>query len=258
MRTAAAVLLLFAAVSSQAADPPPTRRQTIESIVRLSRVQQLEETAVSVAIEALMSAATTPEQKEMLRQLQMRAMAQSTDETWILAYDRALDDKSLAELLAFYKTPAAGRALSITSRTLSDTMQQRLKSPELNAAERELRAARTTIADLRVLATALEARATDTNEYPESADMETLRGLLEPTYVKHMPARDAWGHEYLYVGSPDKQHYRFVSAGADGLFEPDSRRLAKLELKETERVEDDIIFQDGEFVRVPRGIIPRE
>lgn len=259
MRTTAAALLLLAAVSSYAADPPaPSRRQTIESIVRLSHAQRLEETAIAAAIETLMSVATTPEQKELLQQLQTRALSQTTEETWISAYNGALDDKSLAELLAFYKTPAAGRAISVAERTLHDTVQQRLKPAEVNAAERELRAARATIADLRSLATALEARGTDTNDYPEAADMVALRALLEPTYILHMPMRDAWGHEYIYIGSPDQQQYRFVSAGADGLFEPASRRLAKMEFKESDRFEDDIIFQSGEFVQVPRGVVPRE
>ena len=257
MRTTAAALLLLAAVSSQAADAP-ARRETIRSIVRLSRAQQIEERAVSAAIEVLMNVAVSTEEKELLRQLHVRSLSQNTEETWIAAYDRALDDASLAELLAFYKTPAAGRATWAVERTIGDTVQQRLKEPEVNAAERELRAARATIADLRTLATALEARATDTNEYPVAADMEALRALLEPTYLLHMPTRDAWGHPYIYVGSPDKQQYRFVSAGADGVFEPSSRRLEKRDLKESDRFEDDIIFQDGQFVQVPRGVVQRE
>jgi ribonucleotide reductase alpha subunit len=260
MRTAtAAALLLLAAASASAADPPaPTRRQTIESIVRLSRAEELEKTAIATVIDALMSTAATNDQKEALRQLRVRAMSQTTEESWISAYDRAFDDKSLAALLAFYETPAAGREADVADRALRDALQQRMKPAEVNAAERDVRAARATIADLRTLATALEARATDTNEYPEAADMEALRALLEPTYVRHMPARDAWGHEYIYLGSPDKQQYRFVSAGSDGVFEPASRQLTKMPARESDRLEEDIIFQDGEFVQVPRGILPRE
>jgi len=259
MRTAAAALLLLTAVSAYAADPPaPTRRQTIESIVRLSRTQQLEQTVITAVIDALTNAATTAEQREALQKLQVRAMTQTTQESWISVYDHAFDDKSLAELLAFYKTPAAARALDIQDQTPRYTLQQRLKPAELTPGERELAAAKRTIADLRTIATALEARATDTNEYPDAADMETLRKLLEPTYIRHMPSRDGWGHEFIYLGSPDKQQYRFVSAGSDGVFEPNSRQLTKMPARESDRFEDDIIFQDGEFVQVPRGIITRE
>jgi len=125
-------------------------------------------------------------------------------------------------------------------------------------AERNIAAAKRTIADLRTLATVIEAYATDSNEYPAAADMEALRKLVEPTYVRHMPSRDAWGHEFIYIGSPDKQQYRLVSAGSDGVFEAESRRLTKVQPRESDRFEDDIIYQDGEFVQVPRGIITRE
>ena len=51
-------------------------------------------------------------------------------------------------------------------------------------------------------------------------------------------------------------HYRFVSAGADGVFEWDSRRIDELPENfagtPTEAPAADIVYQDGQFVRFPR------
>jgi len=108
------------------------------------------------------------------------------------------------------------------------------------------------MANLRTLATALEAYATDTNEYPNTS-LGGLKELLEPTYVKEMPMKDSWGNEFAYVASPDHNYYRFVSAGADGIFEWDSRRivLEEREIRYRENLKDDIIFADGAFVQAP-------
>ncbi len=107
-----------------------------------------------------------------------------------------------------------------------------------------------TMADLRSLATAVEARATDVNEYPKVA-FEELESLIAPTYIRTVPKVDSWGTPFLYVS--DGEHYRFVSAGADKRFEWKARQL---DLTATEpafpkSLDADIIFQDGNFLQSP-------
>ncbi len=47
---------------------------------------------------------------------------------------------------------------------------------------------------------------------------------------------------------PDRQQYRILSAGAD----------AKVDVRLTDRYEDDLVFENGQFVQVPRDIVERE
>src|ERR1700680_978678 len=61
-----------------------------------------------------------------------------------------------------------------------------------------------TMADIRTIATAWEARATDVNRYNASGltlpaiDVSAgeLTTYLTPTYVKNLPAKDGWGTPY--------------------------------------------------------------
>ena len=61
------------------------------------------------------------------------------------------------------------------------------------------------MADIRTIATAWEARATDANSYaaagtsfafPTTVSYATLSGKLAPTYIKSLPANDGWGNAY--------------------------------------------------------------
>ena len=113
-----------------------------------------------------------------------------------------------------------------------------------------------TIADMRTLATAVEAYATDHNNYPK-VTLAELEQLISPIYIKYVPTLDAWLSEFYYVADGG-DHYRFVSAGADGKFEAASRNLGPTPSEE-EAVTDpnaDIIYQDGLFIRYPEGAKP--
>lgn len=252
MRKLAAALLLLLALPAFTAEP--SRREKIDKLVTLSHAEDLEKTALAAALITLENLATTPEQKEALQQLRERAASRSTRDLWITAFERNVDDQALAGMLAMYDSAAAKRASHVVQDTMLYAMQERMKPAVTDNA---LLAARRTIADMRSLAVALEARATDTNEYPESCDMETLRKLVEPTYIRRMPERDAWGHNFVYIGSPSRQEYRIVSAGADGTFEANSRLLLDTPPKQTERFEDDIIYQNGEFIQAPRVLFEK-
>jgi hypothetical protein len=98
-----------------------------------------------------------------------------------------------------------------------------------------------TLADIRTLASAIEARAADTNEYPSVKTLDELAQLLSPTYVLHMPRVDGWGHEFLYIGDPEQ--YRIVSAGPDGKF---TEASGKSSMKSG--FGDDIVFENGAFL----------
>ena len=87
-----------------------------------------------------------------------------------------------------------------------------------------------------------------------------LKDLLEPIYIKTMPTKDAWGNEFAYIGSADGNYYRIVSAGADGIFEWDSRKIVLEErvVRYSENLKDDIIYADGDWVQMPAVAKPDE
>ena len=112
------------------------------------------------------------------------------------------------------------------------------------------------MADMRMVALAIEAYTIDHGDaYPPSG-YESLKPLLEPTYVKKMPALDMWKHPYAYILSDDHRTYRIVSAGADKTFEPDSLRIVPNDNGQPptiyrDRLEDDLIFENGVFIQAP-------
>lgn len=114
-----------------------------------------------------------------------------------------------------------------------------------------------TMADLRTLASAVEARAMDTNDYPVVHSLDELAHLLEPKYVKKMPRTDGWGKPLRYeawkeAGDSVPQHYGISSAGADGLFEKASARQYAANTA-TDRFARDIVYSNGEFLQYPEG-----
>jgi hypothetical protein len=183
------------------------------------------------------------------------SLAPGTREVWVEMLTKHFDEEELAQLRAFYASPLGQKTRYVTMSMLEQTMQPR-PTEALQQAMRS-RGWKLTMADMRSLATALEARATDENAYPESGSMQTIAKLISPVYIRNVPMRDAWGNEFRYVGSPDKAHYRIVSAGADGVFDPHSLRIEPLPPAPvaTDRPEDDIIFSDGAFVQAPREAI---
>ena len=111
-----------------------------------------------------------------------------------------------------------------------------------------------TMADMRSVATAWEARATDTNTYtaagltfvtPSAAISASVSGLLQPTYIKKCPLTDAWGGGFL-VGANATQ-YAIESLGKDG--SQDSGTTGP-----TTKFDCDIIFGDGTFIEYPEGV----
>jgi len=120
------------------------------------------------------------------------------------------------------------------------------------------------MADMRSITTAWEARAIDENSYgaagqfqvgadfdwlPREVDPKTLEGMLTPTYIRVFPAKDGWQHLYDYAVSLKADGYSIRSAGRDGAFEQ-----TKYVVGATKSFNNDIVFSDGYFVTWPEGV----
>jgi hypothetical protein len=146
--------------------------------------------------------------------------------------------------------------------------------------------AKRTAADMRSLATAWEALATDYNCYnpgtgslgPSSAlspsqRLAELSSQISPTYIRNTPQRDGWGGEFLVftddASAGHAQVYMIVSAGADGQFERNwseffssgsssgetlSQQLNKLRAGPTNDPSRDIVYSMGTWVRGPKWL----
>ena len=121
-----------------------------------------------------------------------------------------------------------------------------------------------TMADMRTIATAWEARATDLNKYnaagaislpSNDAGLANLSAYLSPTYVKSFPIKDGWGNPWgVYIdqtwgGSVAAQVYAIVSGGKDGSIQ------AAAEIGgATTAFDCDIIYSNGTFLQYPEGV----
>lgn len=110
-----------------------------------------------------------------------------------------------------------------------------------------------TMADMRTIATALEAYGLDheQEEYPPGEYAASLAPHLQPKYLKVLPQVDGWSTGIRYSPLPNRG-YVIVSAGADKTFEEsppgqDTKR-------ETSNFDCDIVFSNGEFVQYPEPI----
>jgi type II secretion system protein G len=114
--------------------------------------------------------------------------------------------------------------------------------------------------DMKSIATAVDAYATDFNYYPAAAGYTLPSGLslptatlgaaaaaLSPTYVRVMPLSDGWNSFFLYGSSAARTDFAVRSAGADGT--PDASPV----WGPTTNFNADIILIDGTFVQFPDG-----
>lgn len=112
-----------------------------------------------------------------------------------------------------------------------------------------------TMADVRLIGMAVEAYATDTNEYPKARSIEELRPLLEPKYVPKLPAQDGWERGLRYECWPMEERctsYAVASGGKDGSFERSS--LQAYPPGTTSHFDCDIVYSGGQFVVYPEGV----
>ncbi|MFZ2492375.1 MAG: prepilin-type N-terminal cleavage/methylation domain-containing protein [Thermoanaerobaculia bacterium] len=111
-----------------------------------------------------------------------------------------------------------------------------------------------TMADIRSIATAWEARATDVNKYsaagytfPTVDVTGTLSGILQPTYIKALPAKDGWENKFEFGVDSIGQEYGIKSYGKNGSEDT-------LTEGATTDFDCDIVYSNGSFVMYPEGI----
>ena len=114
-----------------------------------------------------------------------------------------------------------------------------------------------TMADMRSVGVAWQARAVDTNAYSvsgyttltSSMPPSTLRGLLAPTYIRAFPSRDGWGNSLIFnTNSATNAHdYQVISAGRDGVTND------SVPAGPTTDFNCDIVYYQGSFVVYPEG-----
>ncbi len=100
----------------------------------------------------------------------------------------------------------------------------------IQTALRKEKALRTS-ADLRTIATALEAYRRDSGSYVQADSSSALLDHLAPRYLSSIIRLDAWSRELGYKGS--STGYRLISLGPDG--KPGT--------------DDDIVFENGRLVK---------
>jgi general secretion pathway protein G len=114
--------------------------------------------------------------------------------------------------------------------------------------------------DMKTIATALEAYATDQNFYPAAAALTLPSGLslptgtigaisgsINPTYIRTVPLVDGWNSFFLYGPNASKNEFALRSTGADGV--PETSPVGGA----TTNFNADIILVDGTFVQFPDG-----
>lgn len=114
--------------------------------------------------------------------------------------------------------------------------------------------------DMRSIATAWEARATDTHSYTAagamvtwpapSSDIAAIESMLSPTYIGRIPSTDGWGTRFQVGTAPNS--YSIESWGADGLDQEEGNSAPQPVA--THKFDCDIIFSNGNFVHYPEGI----
>ncbi|HEV7574209.1 MAG TPA: prepilin-type N-terminal cleavage/methylation domain-containing protein [Thermoanaerobaculia bacterium] len=117
------------------------------------------------------------------------------------------------------------------------------------------------MADMRTIATAWEARATDVNKYnaagaflpSTSISNTTMDTILAPTYIKALPKNDGWGNAWTYyvdaTAPIPAQQYAIQSNGRDG-----AAGTAPTVVTTTTNFDCDIIYSQGQFLQYPEGV----
>ena len=177
-------------------------------------------------------------------------------------FDETFTTAELEQLVAFYKTAAGQKSFKLIGDLAAENkdIAMLLFYEIAQAVEEEIQREdlkknpwKRTMNDLRSVATAVEAYATDTNSYPDVASYDQLKRILVPTYILELPERDVWGTAYAYTSNGES--YRLASAGADRMFDWSSRNIEPLAedfvARATQSLDADIIFQDGQFVQFP-------
>lgn len=116
---------------------------------------------------------------------------------------------------------------------------------------------RSTLADIRAIGMACEAFAVDNEVYPAGDTLIAITAQLQPTYIRKLPLKDAWGNKIIYLTDSHQQNYWIISDGPDKrrnelLYDAKGKPLENLNSEsKTGAVADDIIFSQGLFLNPP-------
>jgi general secretion pathway protein G len=121
-----------------------------------------------------------------------------------------------------------------------------------------------TMADMRSLATSIEAYAVDNNVYPPAATCaaglwttlgnrltDTAFTDLTPTYIAQPPQKDGWGNFLFYSSSAPGDNYSITSYGRDNSAGPSGAQQNFCGT--TTNFNDDIVYSNGTFLSWPEG-----
>jgi general secretion pathway protein G len=128
---------------------------------------------------------------------------------------------------------------------------------------------KTTMATMRSIAFAWEARATETKSYNAAAIQYTLPSaeidavavgsLLTPTYIRVLPTTDGWGHpldfwiDALPGSGQSASTYGIRSRGRDGILDGGGNAQTYT-FSAIKHFDCDIVFGSGTFVTEPQGV----
>ena len=116
------------------------------------------------------------------------------------------------------------------------------------------------MAELRAVGAACEKFKGDAGVFPDTGHNEgsyyttgsilQLKPLLEPTYMAEVPVKDPWGGTYSYGVSADNSEFILICDGSDG--KSDIQAIPGSPVG-TSCFEDDMIFENGDFIQKPEG-----
>jgi general secretion pathway protein G len=116
---------------------------------------------------------------------------------------------------------------------------------------------RRTVADIRTIAMAWEARASEMQSYgiagydfPDTAiAYDDLNSALSPTYSRTVPKLDGWGRPFEFATGAGPKQYAIRSAGRDGVME-----TTEITAGEVDNPDCDIIYGNGSFITYPVAV----
>jgi hypothetical protein len=207
--------------------------------------------------------------RELLHGANIHAL---TREVYYQVYAKYFTEAELAGLIAFYRTPTGVKAISVMPQMMKEAMEKSaaVLTPKLTSIfaqverERDLRQPwKKTMSSMRSIGYAIESYAEEHDGHYPEGDFTAMTAALGDE-AADLAATDVWGNAFAYIVSPDRTHFRIISAGSDGIFNWDSRRIvpaaddAELQVRYTDRPEEDIVMADNQLIQVPKASQPKE
>lgn len=131
--------------------------------------------------------------------------------------------------------------------------------PNFLAASQKAKQAKA-MSELRAVGAACQQYKGDKGSFPDTGHNEgsyyttgsalALKPFLEPTYMAQIPAKDPWGGTYSYGVSADNSEFILICDGSDGKSSIEAIPASPVA---TSCFEDDIIFENGDFIQKPEG-----